>query len=209
MGVGRSCLSVHYWDVCDLHVNASNFFRTQCMVNVVIAEHVHAFPIMPHNCEVNGSPSSIGTIPQFYPLLVSLLLGRKQEVDTFTLIAALTSVFDFLVQAPRGAMQARTAVPSTSARSAASRRRARAAGGPWHRARARWRPATGEARCLARARRRLDLRATATAALAVCRPRRRASPRRAGAARTASIPRTRMAARCRCRPMSSVSTTIG
>ena len=96
LGVGRSCLSVHYWDVCDLHVNASNFFRTHCMVNVVIAEHVHAFPIMPHNCEVNGSPSSIGTIPQFYPLLVSLLLGRKQGLDTFTLVAALASVLTSL-----------------------------------------------------------------------------------------------------------------
>ena len=96
LGVGRSCLSVRYWDVCDLHVNASNFFRTHCMVNVVIAEHIHATPIMPHSCEVNGSPLSIGRIPQFYPLLVSLLLERKQELDTFTLIAALTSVFDFL-----------------------------------------------------------------------------------------------------------------
>ena len=95
LGVGRSCLSVHYWDVCDLHVNASNFFRTQCMVNVVIAEHIHATPIMPHSREVNGSPSSIGRIPQFYPLLVSLLLGCRQGLDTFTPVAALTSVFDF------------------------------------------------------------------------------------------------------------------
>ena len=95
LGVGRSCLSVHYWDVCDLHVNASNFFRTHCMVYVVIAEHIHATPIMPHSHEVNGSPSSIGRIPRFYPLLVSLLLGRKQGLDTFTLVATLTSVFDF------------------------------------------------------------------------------------------------------------------